>query len=314
MGPHGSKPHTQISRPHIGMEAQLVTSVEDRFPADFRKEEILGKGSNNKVFRVRWNGQTRVLRAPRRKSDTQQQQSAKWEHVHAIKAAEIGVGPAVVDSWRLRHRNGDWSSGLYMVLDYYEMDLETLLTKHVALAADRRDAIGDGLRRCLEMLARHRMLLYDLKPSNFVVRIRDDGVDVRVIDFGRDFCEWCTGDESFDSDARTPTLRYIRHLCDGDAALEEHILFACMAVQMSATTSRMMYRDRHDTRQDNRQRASINPMLPWVQVFLDSMQGRSVGILRHVLRCEDVKGVLQHYQGRRYAGTRRTLRYASSQE
>lgn len=285
-------------------------------PADFQVHELLGKGANNKVYRVTWDGHSRVLRAPRRKSDTQHATSCRWELAHSRMAASLGVGPEVVAAWRTRHRDGAWSSGLYMVMEHFPLDLERLMTdeKHCEMAMRHRDEIGTEIARALASLARAGMLLYDLKPSNIVVSLPAGGpLRARVIDYGRDFCEWRCPDAGVTCAARTPTLDLIDALAKGDGDLAQHLRFACMVAQLASTTTRMLYQDRHDTRMSVDERAKTNPMLPWSATFLNGMQGRNVSLLRHILRSEDVKGVLQHYQGRRYAGTRRTLKYAKEQ-
>ena len=46
------------------------------------------------------------------------------------------------------------------------------------------------------------------------------------------------------------------------------------------------------------------------------LPGDGIGpeVVREVLRVDEVRGVLHHYHGRRYAGTRRTLRLARGVE
>ena len=68
-------------------EEMLNAKVSEVLPKDFELHEELGKGSNNKVFRVTWNGDEVILRTPRRQSDTQQRGSAKWEYLHTFCAS-----------------------------------------------------------------------------------------------------------------------------------------------------------------------------------------------------------------------------------
>ena len=311
----------------------------------------IGKGANNKVYRVDFHGHACVLRAPRRRSDTQQRGSAVWEMRHTLKAAQIGVGPAVYAAWCARHAQGKWPAGLYVVTERFTHDLEVLLCEEAPRATANCAAIGESISTCLQSLAEARILVYDLKPSNMVVRF-SGGVaaprapraprllgargsagrgarapasevpevpEVKVIDFGRDFCEW--GQATAGTDASTPVIDMLRRHIESRSlppsetqALLTHILFAVMVVQLSATTTRQLHEDRSEHRMDADARAAVNPVAPIAAKLLDSMQGCNKKLLREVLRHDDVRGVLRHYHGRRDAGTRRTLRLARGKE
>ena len=291
-----------------------------RVPPDLELGRVLGRGSNNKVFRATWKEQECVLRAPRRRSDTQQRGSAVWEFRHTLKASQLGVGPAVYDAWVARHASGDWPAGLYVITERLPHDLDAVLGNAELRAALPAKAVGEALVRCLNALADADIFVYDLKPSNVMVRPREDGgVDARIIDFGRDFCEWSGCEQEPDSKAPVTTL--VRKLLQARGepegtirSLTRHVLFAAMLVQLAATTTRQLYEDRGEHRMDAAARAEANPLADSAVAMLDSMQGRNLALLREVLRTDEVRGVLQHYHGRRCAGTRRTLRYARGGE
>jgi hypothetical protein len=298
--------------------ASLRRNCSDVLPPDFRIERELGRGSNNKVFRVTWDGATRVLRVPRRRSDTQQAGSAAWEALCTARAAHLNVAPTVHDMWFMRHAEGRWASGLYMVLEAFPMDLEHALfakETHDTMLAQRA-AVGDALVEALATLADDGMFVFDLKPSNIVVRLPPEApVTVRLIDFGRDFCEWAGEGARAHPDMRAPTIDFVTRTLvarDGvaDPALVAHLLTVSMVVQLSATVTRALHDDRHQHRMSRAQRVRIHPVAPHATRLLDSMRGENVAVVRQVLRSDDVRGVLQHYHGRRDAGTRRTLRYA----
>lgn len=287
----------------------LCARTRDVLPSDFEVLETLGKGSNNRALRVTWEGATRVMRVPRRRSDTQRRGSAYWEYAHTARAAELGCGPALHAAWYARHADGDWTSGLYLVMDEYPYDLETLFEDEEARerVLELRPAISDALAGVLERLARDRLFVFDLKPTNVVVSLAPE-VDVRVIDYGRDFCEW--GGGRGELDVRTPHVDMAERLADGDAERATHVLFATMLVQLAATTARCLYDDRHDHRMDREARAEINPAAPLARALLDGMRRGNVALVREMLRADEVCAVLQHYNGRRNAGTGRTLRFA----
>ena len=284
-------------------------TVEKSLPKDFEVHEELGKGSNNKALRVQWKGKERIMRVPRRRSDTQQQGSARWECMHATRAAQLGVGPQVVASWFSRHRSLEWPSGLYMVMEHFPYTLDDMFRGEWDLLLAHKDAIGRGIVHVLEALAREGMFAYDLKPSNVVLRVSDEGAIVRIIDYGRDFCEW---KDASQPDVRTPTIDLLHTLCEGSASLMAHILFSTMLVQLSCTTVHHLYEDRHDHKLGRTERGEANPIVQLAARHLESMQGRHLNILRRVFRTDEVRGVMRHYHGRRDAGTRRVLRAAAT--
>ena len=287
-----------------------ISVPRTRIPDELVVMDSIGKGTNNRVHTATWHGDPCVLRAPRRRSDTQQRGSAIWELRHCLHASDIGVGPKVYAAWYARHATQEWPSGLYVVMERFDDDLETLLLD--TDLTEHRDAIQTSLVHCLSTLARERILVFDLKPSNIVVRITDgDHVDVRMIDFGRDFCEWtgCVADPT----RNTPHIDMLsRTLADHPDAeeLTTHLLFATMMVILSSTTTRVLHETRGEHRMDSHRRSMVHPIANATCELLDSMQGRNVQILRTVLRMDEIRGVLAHYHGRRNAGTRRTLAFA----
>lgn len=288
----------------------LRARVRDILPRDFRVHEELGKGSNNKVLRVTWDGDEVILRVPRRKSDTQQRGSAKWEYLHTLLASNLEVGPRLRRAWFSRHSEDGWPSGLYMVMDHYSFDLETLIMKHRRVAVERREEIGAQIVSKIECMAKNNLLLYDLKPSNIVINASPERLDVRIIDYGKDFCEWDPGAHAMQVDVNTPVLSIIRTLSKDDEERVRHVAFATMLVQLSSVTTRHIYEDRRKHRMDRAERCRVNPTAPLADRLLKSMQGRNVHLLREILRTDPIRSVLQHYHGKRNAGTRRTLQFA----
>lgn len=295
-------------------------------PRDVELREELDKGANNRVFRAWYRDEDCILRVPRRKSDTQQRGSALWECLHTIRASELQAGPKVHETWYARHASGPWPSGLYMLMDRYHFNLEDYLvrdrpTEEVALR------MGDSILECLESLSKDHLYVYDLKPTNVVVRAateeeegEEEGqdeestlLDIRIIDFGRDFCEWSGRPEH--PDCNTPILTMLHkrlHALTDDVKHDTitHILFSAMAVQLSASITQVLYEDRHTNKMGEEERRRIHPLASHVEQLLESMQGKHKALLRQVLRADVVRGVLRHYHGRRDAGTRRILRLA----
>lgn len=304
-----------------------ITVARTKLEDDVVVGRELGKGSNNRVFKVDYKGTPCVLRAPRRRSDTQQRGSAIWEFRHTLQAARLGVGPKVYAAWYARHATREWPSGLYMVCERFDDDLETVLCEDddgMQEATRRREALESAILTCLQRLATAHIFVYDLKPSNAVVCLSEDGeTAVRIIDFGRDFCEWGCGGALSDPSRSAPNVDMIKRRIrarEPDAsdahvdALTSHILFAAMVVVLSSTTTRTLYDTRHDHRMGATAREAIHPLARSARALLDGMQGQNVQLLREVLRMDDVRGVLRHYHGRRSSGTRRNILYARGVE
>ena len=326
----------------VALEA--VTIPRTKVPDDFPLGRELGRGANNRVFECEHAGARCVLRAPRRRSDTQQRGSAECECRHTLRASELGAAPRVHAIWNARHAGGAmWPSGLYVIAERHARDLDAVFASATlrARAAARRDLLGASVVECLRALAADHLFVFDLKPGNIVVdglegecrdarerdarerdrdECRDRDVSARIIDFGRDFCEWGKGGAAGDAVA-TPHIDAIRRRlrartsgAPADAAEEDalvaHILFGVMLVVLAATTTHQLRADRRHNRTDARERVALNPFARLAAQFLESARGCDRALIRHVLRMDEVRGVLRHYHGRRDAGTRRTLRFA----
>ena len=292
----------------------------------------LGKGSNNKVFAVRMDGEKLILRAPRRRSDTQQTGSALWEFRQTLRAAQLDVSPNIKDAFYAKHASKNWTSGLYLVMERYDCNLEEAIndshSKRQILVEDSAKIakeIGRQVVQCLEKLADELIFVYDLKPSNIVVRLGKNVSDVqaRVVDFGRDFCEWDT--RKNDPSAHIPIITGLRQLIanreksrmekGGDVEkILKHILFAVMLVQLAATSTHNLYEDRDRHRLGEEERREVNVFASYARDLLEGMQGGNIALVRWVLRNDDVRGVMRHYHGRRSSGTGRTLSLARGVE
>lgn len=298
-----------------------ITVPRTSIPEGLQLYEELGKGSNNRVFRATYRGEDCAFRAPRRRSDTQQRDSANWEHRYLQLASRLEVGPRVVTSWFARHGTREWPSGLYVVMERFDHDLETVLCEDrsmIPVALERRTAVAEELVRCLARLAENHLFVYDLKPSNVVVDLPREGpVRARVIDFGRDFCEWSVPTDA-DPTRASPHIDMLRRCIgeeerDADARIA-HVLFTAMVVMLSATTTRCLYEDRGHHRLSVEERAALHPLRVSANALLDSTRPADLQLVRALLRMDDVRGVLRHYHGRRNAGTGRTLALARGEE
>ena len=297
-----------------------ITVKRTKLPEDLEIHEERGMGTNNRVFNATYKGEDVVFRTPRRRSDTQQRGSAQWEFQHMSMASRWNVGPKIHHAWYACHATREWTSGLYVVMERFDYDMETVLCEDRDVIPEMlrcTSAVGLEVVRCLETLARNHMFVYDLKPSNIVVRFHseDDGVDVRVIDFGRDFCE-CSVAHPTQSSPNIDMLRR-RIANENEANVDErisHILFTVMMIILSATTTRCLYEDRGHHRLSESERRDVHPLCAKVCELLQSLCGRDIRLVRELLRMDEVRGVLRHYHGRRNSGTGRTMRFACGKE
>jgi hypothetical protein len=237
-------------------------------------------------------------------------------------ASEWNVGPKIHTAWYARHASREWPSGLYVIMERLEYDMETALCENrdiIPRMIMRKSAVESEIMRCLETLARKHLFVYDMKPSNMVVRFHDkgEGVDVRVIDFGRDFCE-CSGTHATQSSPNIDMLRR-RIMTEGtdiehvDARIS-HILFIVMLIILSATMTRCLYEDRGHNRLCAIEREQAHPVRAKVQELMKSLRGCDLALVRELMRMDEVRGVLRHYHGRRNSGTGRTIQFASGVE
>ena len=313
---------------------ELSSTVRERLPADFALHEELGHGSNNRVYRVNWKGKSCVLRVPRRSSDTTRLGNAKWEYVHTAVASVLEVAPQLHDAWFARHADDKWPAGLYLVMDYYPSDLEDAIndmTRRRQLI-NKREGVEAAIATALHRLAMNHLFVYDLKPSNIVLDLDGGPPRIRIIDYGREFCEWGAKAATQECDANSPVVDMLRRrlvaetcsttsLTQGEHEEETamcdarlvHVLFAAMLLQLAATTTRHIRSDRRVHRLDTASRQQVNVVAPLAHRLLDSMQGRHKQLVRYVLRADSVRSVLQHYHGRRNCGTKRTFQLATAQ-
>ena len=288
----------------------------------------LGKGSNNKVFLMKdKHDDMFILRVPRRRSDNQQKGSALLEMRQTIRAFQLGVAPTIYNVCFARHAKEMWTSGLYFITERYQTDFDDAIqdeeTREMLLSNDGSliDDIGQQTIKHLESMANDDMLVYDLKPSNIVLKFdRNNHIDIKIIDYGRDFCEWKCNE--CDAELRTPVLDGLTMLIskrsdlstEDKTRLRRHIAFAVMLTQLSATTTRTLYSDRRSLKISSEERKRFNPFSVHASAFLSTMHGQKIELLKWALRTDEVRGVLRHYNGRRNAGTKRTLDFACGNE
>ena len=87
-----------------------------------------------------------------------------------------------------------------------------------------------------------------------------------------------------------------------------------MLFQLASVTTTFIRSQRSETRLSRKERAEVNGIARFASQHKLSMRLSDIRLVRTVLRHTSVKEVLKRYNGRRNAGTRRTLRLASGVE
>ena len=292
---------------------QIEAVTEFVLPEGMELEKELGRGSNNRAYRALWNGTECVLRVPRRRSDTQQRESALWEFKQTQRAGELEAGPRVLAGWYARHASDEWTSGLYMITECFDSDLESLLchaTDHQSVPPERRQEAEEAIADCVRRLAADGLFVFDLKPSNVVINsLEGEGpVKARIIDYGRDFCEWTGCPE--DPTAKTTVLTMLDKRTHGDEKRVCTVIYCAMLALLSSMTTQVLYEERAQHRMDERMRYAVHPVRRSFQKIWDEIRDADRALVRHVLRCDDVRGVLRHYHGRRNSGTEYAIQTA----
>ena len=181
-----------------------------------REIKLLGKGSNNAVYLYKTkHGQEVVVRKPRRKSDTQRVGNALGVSKHRDRRRNRRGARHVRRVVHAAHDDRP-KGGLHIICDYYPKDMHTLLMESPEVISENTDEIASIVSKALRRMAENGLFCYDLKPSNMVVR-EDPKMDIKFIDFGRDFCEWRPYSDQNEHLDRAPILSFVQSLADDNA-------------------------------------------------------------------------------------------------
>jgi hypothetical protein len=278
--------------------------------------KLLGKGSNNAVYLAQTKEGTKVVvRQPRRNSDTQRIGNASWEFRNTAIAAQLETCPSLFDAWYVRHATKLQRGGLHFVCEYYPKDVHSLLCDNpkdvIKIAKELRIQVLRHLRK----MADNNLFCYDLKPSNMV--FKDEPVDVRFIDFGRDFCEWRPYSSKNEFLERAPVLSFIQTLADEHAdermtpqMLYTDLSYAVMVIMLSANIAYTLDQSRSAIRVCFAERSILNFMAAAAAELRTCTRGAHVKLIKEILRNRDIKDTIRHYMGRRNCGTKRAFYYA----
>ena len=77
--------------------------------------------------------------------------------------------------------NEDFSDEIFIVMEYFKFDLETLLSQSINFSEDHVKKIIYNILSALNFIHSANILHRDLKPSNILL---DENCNVRICDFG----------------------------------------------------------------------------------------------------------------------------------
>ena len=273
-------------------------------PNNITIADEIGRGSNNRVYRGLYDESIPiVVRIPRRKSDTEKAGYAMWEFKHTLVASRLGVAPVLYDSWYNRHGKQKQKAGLYMIQEYFPSDLMNALDEYQEEVIERKEDISNIIKSHIYKLAKSDMLCYDLKPGNIVVRFDDDSVDLKFIDFGREFCEHAATMSKEENQHRTPVTNIARTISKkyaGRHKLKEsdvyqHLLYCVMIIVLSAITTYTVHSQRESLKANRALRMELNFTMNIANDLLDTTRGDFIKLIKEMIRQEDIKDLLRHY-------------------
>ena len=279
-------------------------------PTGLRLQRRLGKGSNNRVHLcITKRGDSYVYREPRSNSDTRRVGNATWEYRNSALAMHIGAGPTLYDAWYARRRTSKQAAGLHMVMEYFPQDVHSLLFDTPQLSMELAPSIREQCITHLRAMAEHGLFCYDLKPANMIYRRLDGAtpIELKFIDFGRDFSEWRPYQIPYEFLERAPVSSYLQSLLEDEPAAAEvyaQVSYAVMVVILSAHISHCIEEERDEMGLSRAERCQLNFLAGEAFELRKRTKGKHVKLIKKVLRHEEVRTTMQHYMGKRNASTR----------
>ena len=303
------------------------------WPKNLFRGDILARGSNSKVFRGfvldppvgakrGWEGATPdqrkeararvkldgdlIVRTPRHDSDTIHASHSKYEFACTLLAAYHGVGVDVYDAFFAPRTTKQQRKGLHMIQKWYPMDLAAAILEHEEEYAMAQKEIGAQLMKHIATLASLGMFLYDLKSANVVLSMQP--VDVRIIDYGKEFCERRGTDNKKTIDAID---KIVSAEGRSDAVTRTAVMEATMLVILSAVITHELHANKRELKTLTKaQRQELNPMYALVREKRLQTSPLVVRCVKQTLREEVVRDTVAHYTGSRNASTYRLFEMA----
>jgi hypothetical protein len=99
--------------------------------------------------------------------------------------SEVKLGPHVYESFYIQQEHTELFTQ-YLIMDYYPYDCLTFLIRNQKNNNIVKTVMKKMINVIYRMIFEHNLYCVDIKPHNFV--IKESNLDVRMIDFGGDYC------------------------------------------------------------------------------------------------------------------------------
>lgn len=299
------------------------------WPAGLVQGRAIARGSNSKVYRGMflnppakgWDSQPEafaaakervrkegdlVIRMPRHDSDTSRVSHAKQEFACSAMAAYHGVGADIFDAFYAPRTTRQQRKGLYIIHRHYPMDLHGAIFDHEEAFLARHDDIGAILASHVGKLANMGLLLFDLKSANVVLRM--DPLDVRIIDYGREFCERRDTENASEIKGIDAIVASEGR---SDAKTRNAVMETLMLVILSAIITHELHAHRRELKIYTReQRENLNPLRTIMKRKRAEVSPLVVRCVKKALRRDVIRDTIVHYCGARDSNTRRFFQMA----
>lgn len=303
----------------LSMKNLATKRTGDGIPFNLKMDKRLGKGSNNSVYLCECvdNNASYAIRIPRRGSDTQKLKNAEEELRLSVLAADHRLAPQIYDAWYNKHASQEQPSGLHIIQEYFPHTMSSFLTDDVNVLLEKCSAFATIVESHLRQLAKLGILSHDLKLGNLVARIPDkdseSSIDVRFIDFGKDFCEHLSFRKKEHIDETSPTLTELHRIVNKVRArngeetedVYTHVLFCAMLIILTVNIHSEIEYNKYGLRMNSKDREKLNFLVPVCQRVRAATPGRYVKAVKALLRQPALRENMCHYIGRRNSGTRR---------
>ena len=243
-----------------------------------------------------------AVRTPLADSDTRKLSYAREEARFTLMASNTGIGPNVYDVWYCESSSKQQNKGLHVVMDFLSMDLHEALFHETEWSMEHRDKLVARIEECVMKLAQMGIFTYDIKSSNIV--LNKSPFDMRFIDFSNTYTELRGGTHE------NTVYGMLASKTRNNSKLIDATIATTTMVILSANLSIEIWerRKRDNTTRDERER--LNILRDRMRTLRRSTPAHVVHLVKCVLRNEDVKECIEHYMGRRNAGTKRVFEYA----
>jgi hypothetical protein len=108
------------------------------------------------------------------------------EYNYSVSMSNMHLGPKVFDAFYVPSGN---KFTQYIFMEKYHDTVHKLLVFPGISTFDKKILINKMLMLLYTKIFKSNVICYDIKPNNYVFKVSKGEIDVRLIDFGQEFCE-----------------------------------------------------------------------------------------------------------------------------